>query len=226
LDLARARVWIGAAGPFRSRLPRENWWINWPCISGSHASRRHAIASSRPLAHHFVGPWWGGVVRERIIGSIRRECLDYVIIFNETHLLRVLSCYFRHYHKSRTHLSLNKYCPDPAASNLRRSARSPHFRRSAASIIAANVARPKPPQSVGRDCVSEVRPFSTRCSRGAHILKRPVVGPKSRRSIVADERTPRSDRFLSKDRAVHGAGSSVKWRPLQRVPLTQGTGDA
>ena len=49
---------------------------------------------------------------ERIIGSIRRECLDHIIIFNETLLRCVLSCYFRYYHGSRTHLSLNKDCPD------------------------------------------------------------------------------------------------------------------
>ena len=40
------------------------------------------------------------------------QCLDHVIIFNETHLRRVLSCYSRQYHRSRTHLSLNKDCPD------------------------------------------------------------------------------------------------------------------
>ena len=56
---------------------------------------------------------WQNPYAERIIGSIRRECLDYVAIFNEMHLRRVLSCYFRNYHKSRTHLSLNKDCPDP-----------------------------------------------------------------------------------------------------------------
>jgi hypothetical protein len=50
---------------------------------------------------------------ERIVGSIRRDCLDHVIIFNERHLRRVLSCYFRYYHRSRTHLSPNKDCPDP-----------------------------------------------------------------------------------------------------------------
>jgi len=50
---------------------------------------------------------------ERILGSIRRDCLDHVIIFNERHLRRVLSCYFRYYHRSRTHLSLNKDCPEP-----------------------------------------------------------------------------------------------------------------
>jgi putative transposase len=57
-------------------------------------------------------PWQNPYV-ERIIGSIRRDCLDHVIIFNEMHLRRVLSCYFRYYHRSRTHLSLNKDCPEP-----------------------------------------------------------------------------------------------------------------
>jgi putative transposase len=56
---------------------------------------------------------WQNPYAERIIGSVRRECLDHVIIFNERHLRRVLSCYFRYYHRSRTHLSLNKDCPDP-----------------------------------------------------------------------------------------------------------------
>jgi putative transposase len=56
---------------------------------------------------------WQTPYAERIIGSVRRECLDHVIIFNERHLRRVLSCYFRFYHRSRTHLSLNKDCPDP-----------------------------------------------------------------------------------------------------------------
>ena len=57
-------------------------------------------------------PWQNPYV-ERIVGSIRRDCLNHVIIFNETHLRRVLSCYFRYYHRSRTHLSLDKDCPDP-----------------------------------------------------------------------------------------------------------------
>jgi putative transposase len=57
-------------------------------------------------------PWQNPYI-ERIVGSIRRDCLNHVIIFNETHLRRVLSCYFRYYHRSRTHLSLDKDCPDP-----------------------------------------------------------------------------------------------------------------
>jgi hypothetical protein len=47
-----------------------------------------------------------------LIGSIRRECLDHIIIFNEHHLRRVLSSYFQYHHQTRTHLSLDKDCPE------------------------------------------------------------------------------------------------------------------
>jgi hypothetical protein len=57
-------------------------------------------------------PWQNAFV-ERVIGSIRRECLDYIVIFNERHLRRVLSTYIDYYHRTRTHLSLDKDCPDP-----------------------------------------------------------------------------------------------------------------
>jgi transposase InsO family protein len=56
-------------------------------------------------------PWQNAYV-ERLIGSIRRECLDHVVVFNERHLLRVLSSYIDYYHRSRTHLSLAKDCPE------------------------------------------------------------------------------------------------------------------
>ena len=57
-------------------------------------------------------PWQNPYV-ERIIGSIRRECLEHIIVFNEGHLRNVLSSYFQYYHKTRTHLSLDKDCPEP-----------------------------------------------------------------------------------------------------------------
>jgi hypothetical protein len=56
---------------------------------------------------------WQNPYAERLIGSIRRECLDHVIILNERHLRRVLSSYFRYHHDTRTHLSLGKDCPRP-----------------------------------------------------------------------------------------------------------------
>jgi hypothetical protein len=57
-------------------------------------------------------PWQNACV-ERVIGSIRRECLDHLVVFNERHLRRVLSSYFDYYHGSRTHLSLRKDSPEP-----------------------------------------------------------------------------------------------------------------
>jgi transposase InsO family protein len=56
---------------------------------------------------------WQNPYAERVIGSIRRECLDHVIVLNQTHLRRVLTLYSRYYHRSRTHLGLDKDAPDP-----------------------------------------------------------------------------------------------------------------
>jgi len=58
---------------------------------------------------------WQNAYAERVIGSIRRECLDHVIVLNERHLRRVLTSYLDYYNESRTHLSLGKDCPEPRA---------------------------------------------------------------------------------------------------------------
>ena len=55
-------------------------------------------------------PWQNPYV-ERVIGSIRRECLDYMIILNEGQLKRILTDYLSYYHSARTHLSLEKDTP-------------------------------------------------------------------------------------------------------------------
>ncbi len=57
-------------------------------------------------------PWQNPYV-ERMIGSIRRECLDHVIVVSERQLRRILKEYFAYYHGSRTHLGLDKDCPEP-----------------------------------------------------------------------------------------------------------------
>ena len=59
-------------------------------------------------------PWQNGYC-ERVIGSIRRECLDHFIVLNEKHLQRILQEYFSYYHESRTHLGLEKDAPEPRA---------------------------------------------------------------------------------------------------------------
>lgn len=50
---------------------------------------------------------------ERVIGSIRRECLDHLIVLNEDHLRRILRSYFNYYHDSRPHQSLERNSPTP-----------------------------------------------------------------------------------------------------------------
>jgi transposase InsO family protein len=57
-------------------------------------------------------PWQSPYV-ERMIGSIRRECLNNVVVLSESHLRRVLRDYLSHYHQWRCHRSLNMDCPEP-----------------------------------------------------------------------------------------------------------------
>jgi hypothetical protein len=55
-------------------------------------------------------PWQNGFV-ERLIGSIRRECVDHIIVLGEAHLRRILKSYARYYNATRTHLALDKDAP-------------------------------------------------------------------------------------------------------------------
>ena len=57
-------------------------------------------------------PWQNPFV-ERLIGTIRRDLLDHVIVLNERHLRRHLRSYLSYYHCSRTHLALAKDAPEP-----------------------------------------------------------------------------------------------------------------
>jgi putative transposase len=59
-------------------------------------------------------PWRNAFV-ERLIGSIRRECLDHVVVLGQRHLSRLLKSYFAYYQWSRTHLALAKDAPVPRA---------------------------------------------------------------------------------------------------------------
>jgi Integrase core domain len=62
----------------------------------------------RPISPR--SPWQNSYV-ERLIGTLRRECLDHVLIFGERHLHRVLASYSFYYNESRTHLGLGKDAP-------------------------------------------------------------------------------------------------------------------
>ena len=56
---------------------------------------------------------WQNPYCQRVIGSIRRECLSHMIVLNEAHLRRILKYYFAYYHNSRPHLSLDRNSPTP-----------------------------------------------------------------------------------------------------------------
>jgi hypothetical protein len=64
----------------------------------------------REIVTAYRSPWQNGYV-ERVIGSIRREFLDHVIVINENHLRKLLKEYFHYYNYQRTHLGLNKDSP-------------------------------------------------------------------------------------------------------------------
>jgi transposase InsO family protein len=55
-------------------------------------------------------PWQNGIA-ERLIGTVRRECLDRLLIFGEPHLRRILASYTAYYNQARTHLGLQKDAP-------------------------------------------------------------------------------------------------------------------
>jgi len=95
-----------------------------PVVMGPRLDRCRAIRP-RATAPHFQRDMdieevlstprssWQRAYVEWVIGSIRRECLDHLIVFNEASLRRALRSYFGYYHKSRTHLWLGKDSPEP-----------------------------------------------------------------------------------------------------------------
>ena len=79
-------------------------------IYGSVVTRRLRAMGIRDKPTAPASPWQNGFA-ERLIGSIRRECLDHIIVFGEAHLRRTLKCYADYYNNFRTHRSLNKDAP-------------------------------------------------------------------------------------------------------------------
>jgi transposase InsO family protein len=74
--------------------------------------RRVRSIGIRDRPTSFCSPWQNAYA-ERLIGSIRRECIDHVVVFGERHLRHVLLSYQDYYNATRTHLSLNKDAPVP-----------------------------------------------------------------------------------------------------------------
>ena len=93
-------------------------WEEGPCYLVR--DRDSATARSSPRRLRAMGirdrptaprsPWQNGYC-ERLIGSIRRECLDHILVFGERHLRHLLRAYADYYNRTRTHLSLGKDAP-------------------------------------------------------------------------------------------------------------------
>jgi len=81
-------------------------------IYGAHLRSRISGMGIEEVVTAARSPWQNPFA-ERLIGSIRRECLDLVIVFGEEHLRRILREYFRYYHEVRPHQSLARNSPVP-----------------------------------------------------------------------------------------------------------------
>jgi transposase InsO family protein len=79
-------------------------------VYGSEFIRRIRAMGIRDRPISARSPWQNGYA-ERLIGSIRRECLDHVVVFGERHLRNLLRSYQQYYNGCRTHLSLDKDAP-------------------------------------------------------------------------------------------------------------------
>jgi len=100
-QLTEAFPWDGAPG----YLIRDN-----DRIYGEPTLRRIRAIGIRDKPIAPASPWQNGFA-ERLIGSIRRECLDHLVVLSEAQLRRILQSYAEYYNKTRTHRSLEKDAP-------------------------------------------------------------------------------------------------------------------
>src|SRR5438874_11959309 len=80
------------------------------CVYGAAVTHRLRTMGIRDKPIAPGSPWQNGFA-EKLIGSIRRECVDYLIVLGEAHLRRILTKYATYYNGLRTHRSLNKDAP-------------------------------------------------------------------------------------------------------------------
>ena len=97
---------------FGDREPARYSIRDWDGVYGWDVRLRIALLGMEEVLTAPQSPWQNPYA-ERLIGSIRRECLDHVIVLGERHLRRILTAYISYYHGARTHLSLAKDAPAP-----------------------------------------------------------------------------------------------------------------
>src|SRR5204862_5603118 len=119
----RQIMWVGASAHrtaewITRQLAEAYGWKEAPqyvvrdrdAVYGDIFSRRLRAMGIRDRPTAARSPWQNGYA-ERLIGSIRRECVDHIVVFGERHLRHVLLSFMNYYNETRTHLSLNKDAP-------------------------------------------------------------------------------------------------------------------
>jgi Integrase core domain len=109
-----------SSGSTSRQLRRQNGWHarsqkrylvrDRDQIYGSVIKRRLRAMGIRDKPITPASPWQNAFA-ERLIGSIRRECVDHILVLGEAHLRRILKSYTRYYNETRTHLALDKDAP-------------------------------------------------------------------------------------------------------------------
>src|SRR5260221_12490763 len=123
----RQIVWLGvtarpSADWIARQLTEAYGWQQTPryivrdrdCVYGDVVIQRLRTMGIRDRPISPRSPWQNGI-SERLIGSIRRDCLDHVVVVGERHLRHLLNAYQKYYNEARTHLSLHKDAPIPRA---------------------------------------------------------------------------------------------------------------
>jgi hypothetical protein len=145
---------------------------------------------------------WQNLYVDRLVGTLRRECLDHVVVLNETHLRRLLGEYLIYYHGARTHLSLEKDAPEPRPWSAMTKAGSSRHLWSAASTIGTHARRRKILPTGG-------------CTRLPEVTGRPVsavrLGP-----IRLTSETPHGTR--GPPRVSFGGAPDERPQPVLRTP--------
>jgi len=97
---------------------RVHWLVVYPDLKAAARDRAYGQAFTNRvrtlgIRDHPISPRspWQNAYVERLIGTLRRECLDHVLIYGERHLRRILTLYSDYYNESRTHLGLGKDTP-------------------------------------------------------------------------------------------------------------------
>src|SRR5258707_5444670 len=133
-------------------------------IYGSVVTRRLRAMGIRDKPTAPASPWQNGFA-EQLIGSIRRECVDHIIVLGEMHLRRILKSYARYYNGVKTHRSLNKDTPVSRSGSAIRSHKfARHPGRTSPSLRAGLIFR------YTQGCHPPIKAYAAAAGKSCHRL--------------------------------------------------------